>query len=187
MDQKIIQLIAQQVGIQFIQVANTIQLLYEGGTVPFISRYRKERTGSLDEVQIEAVKDAKEKMQELLRRKETILKTIQEQELLTPELQKRIEACFDPTELEDIYLPYKPKRRTRAMIAREKGLEPLAVIIQKQYEPNLEYKAQSFVNEKVESVEEALAGARDIIAEWINENERCTWNCQARISNTELL
>ena len=172
MDQKIIQLIAQQVGIQFIQAANTIQLLDEGGTVPFISRYRKERTGSLDEVQIEAVKDAKEKMQELLKRKETILKTIQEQELLTPELQKRIDDCFDSTELEDIYLPYKPKRRTRAMIAREKGLEPLAVMIQKQYESNLEYKAQLFVNEKVESVEEALAGARDIIAEWINENER---------------
>jgi len=172
MDQKIIQLIAQQVGIQFIQAANTIQLLDEGGTVPFISRYRKERTGSLDEVQIEAVKDAKEKMQELLKRKDTILKTIQEQELLTPELQKRIDDCFDSTELEDIYLPYKPKRRTRAMIAREKGLEPLAVMIQKQYESNLEYKAQSFVNEKVESVEEALAGARDIIAEWINENER---------------
>ena len=172
MDQKIIQLIAQQVGIQFAQVLNTIQLLNEGGTVPFISRYRKERTGSLDEVQIEAIKDAKEKMEELLKRKETILKTIQEQELLTPELKKRIEDCFDPTELEDIYLPYKPKRRTRAMIAREKGLEPLAVIIQKQYESNLEYKAQSFVNEKVESVDEALAGARDIIAEWINENER---------------
>ena len=172
MDQKIIQLIAQQVGIQFIQAANTILLLDEGGTVPFISRYRKERTGSLDEVQIEAVKDAKEKMQELLKRKETILKTIQEQELLTPELQKRIDDCFDSTELEDIYLPYKPKRRTRAMIAREKGLEPLAVMIQKQYESNLEYKAQLFVNEKVESVEEALAGARDIIAEWINENER---------------
>jgi uncharacterized protein len=172
MDQKIIQIVAQQVGIQFIQVSNTIQLFDEGGTVPFISRYRKERTGSLDEVQIEAIKDAKEKIEELLKRKETILKTIQEQELLTPELQKRIEACFDPTELEDIYLPYKPKRRTRAMIAREKGLEPLAVIIQKQYEPNLEHKAQLFVNEKVESVEEALAGARDIIAEWINENER---------------
>ena len=172
MDQKIIQLIAQQVGIQYTQVVNTIQLLNEGGTVPFISRYRKERTGSLDEVQIEAIKDAKEKMEELLKRKETILKTIQEQELLTPELQKRIDDCFDPTELEDIYLPYKPKRRTRAMIAREKGLEPLAVIIQKQYESNLIYKAQSFVNEKVESVEEALAGARDIIAEWINENER---------------
>ncbi len=172
MDQKFIQLIAQQVGIQYIQVVNTIQLLDEGGTVPFISRYRKERTGSLDEVQIEAIKDAKEKMEELLKRKETILKTIQEQDLLTPELQKRIDDCFDSTELEDIYLPYKPKRRTRAMIAREKGLEPLAVIIQKQYESNLKYKAQSFVNDKVDSVEEALAGARDIIAEWINENER---------------
>ena len=172
MDQKIIQLIAQQVGIQYVQVENTIQLLNEGATVPFISRYRKERTGSLDEVQIEAIKDAKEKMEELLKRKETILKTIQDQELLTPDLQKRIEDCFDSTELEDIYLPYKPKRRTRAMIAREKGLEPLASLIMKQIESNLEYKAQSFVNNKVESVEEALAGARDVIAEWINENER---------------
>ena len=172
MDQKIVQLIAQQIGIQLNQVLNTIQLLDEGGTVPFISRYRKERTGSLDEVQIEAIKDAKDRMEELLKRKETILKTIQEQELLTPELKKRIDDCFDLTELEDIYLPYKPKRRTRAMIAREKGLEPLAVIIQKQYESNLQYKAQSFVNDKVESVEEALTGARDIIAEWINENER---------------
>lgn len=172
MDQKIIQLIAQQLVLQFNQVLNTIQLIDEGATVPFISRYRKERTGSLDEVQVEAVKDAKEKMEELLKRKETILKTIQEQDQLTPELQKRIENCFDPTELEDIYLPYKPKRRTRAMIAREKGLEPLAKIIMKQYEHNLESRAQSFVNEKVESLEEALAGARDIIAEWINENER---------------
>ena len=172
MDQKIIQLIAQQLGLQYTQVNNTIQLIDEGATVPFISRYRKERTGSLDEVQVEAVKDAKEKMEELLKRKETILKTIQEQEQLTPELQKRIDNCFDPTELEDIYLPYKPKRRTRAMIAREKGLEPLAKIIMKQYEHNLESRAQSFVNEKVESLEEALAGARDIIAEWINENER---------------
>lgn len=172
MDQKIIQLIAQQLGLQYTQVNNTIQLIDEGATVPFISRYRKERTGSLDEVQVEAVKDAKEKMEELLKRKETILKTIQEQEQLTPELQKRIDNCFDPTELEDIYLPYKPKRRTRAMIAREKGLEPLAKIIMKQYEHNLESRAQSFVNEKVESLEDALAGARDIIAEWINENER---------------
>lgn len=172
MDQKIIQLIAQQLGLQYTQVNNTIQLIDEGATVPFISRYRKERTGSLDEVQVEAVKDAKEKMEELLKRKETILKTIQEQDQLTPELQKRIDNCFDPTELEDIYLPYKPKRRTRAMIAREKGLEPLAKIIMKQYEHNLESRAQSFINDKVESLDEALAGARDIIAEWINENER---------------
>lgn len=172
MDRHIIQLIAQAVGIQEIQAINTIQLLKEGGTVPFISRYRKESTGSLDEVQIESVKDAKEKMEELLKRKETILKTIQEQELLTPDLQKRIEDCFDPTKLEDIYLPYKPKRRTRASIAREKRLEPLAGIIMKQNETDLHRKAHSFVNELVESVDEALAGARDIIAEWINENEK---------------
>jgi uncharacterized protein len=125
MDQKVIQRIAQQLGIPYAQVNNTIQLLTEGATVPFISRYRKERTGSLDEVQVEAVKDAKEKMEELLKRKDTIVNTIQEQGALTPELQKRIDDCFDATELEDIYLPYKPKRRTRAMIAREKGLEPL--------------------------------------------------------------
>jgi uncharacterized protein len=172
MDQKVIQLIAQQLGIQYTQVNNTIQLLDEGATVPFISRYRKERTGSLDEVQVEAVKDAKEKMEELLKRKETIVNTIQEQGLLTPELQKRINECFDPTELEDIYLPYKPKRRTRAMIAREKGLEPLAKIIMKQFEKNLDGRAQSFINDQVESVDDALAGARDIIAEWVNENER---------------
>jgi uncharacterized protein len=172
MDQQIINRIAQQVGIQYVQVVNAIQLLDEGGTVPFISRYRKERTGSLDEVQIEAIKDAKEKMEELLKRRETILKTIQEQKLLTPDLQKRIEDCFDPTELEDIYLPYKPKRRTRAAIAREKGLEPLAEMITKQLESNIERKAVAFINELVESADDALAGARDIIAEWINETEK---------------
>ncbi|HZL11767.1 MAG TPA: Tex family protein [Prolixibacteraceae bacterium] len=172
MDQKIIQLIAQRVGIQLLNVVSTIQLLHEGATVPFISRYRKERTGSLDEVQIECIKDAKEKMEELLKRKETVLKTIQEQELLTPELKTRIEDCFDSTELEDIYLPFKPKRRTRASIAREKGLEPLAKIIMKQLELNIERKAQLFVNKLVESTDEALSGARDIIAEWINENEK---------------
>jgi uncharacterized protein len=172
MDQNIIRLIAQLVAIQETQVNNTINLLNEGATVPFIARYRKERTGSLDEVQIESVKDAKEKMEELLKRKETILKTIQEQDLLTADLQKRIEDCFDPTELEDIYLPYKPKRRTRASIAREKGLEPLAKIIMNQNEPDVERKAHAFVNESVESVDEAFAGARDIISEWINENEK---------------
>jgi len=172
MDRKIIQLIAQQVGIQYLQVENAILLLDEGATVPFISRYRKERTGSLDEVQIESIKDWKEKMEELLKRKETIYNTIQEQDLLTAELQKRIEDCFDPTELEDIYLPYKPKRRTRASIAREKGLEPLAKIIMKQLDPDIQLKAYSFINELVESVDDALGGARDIIAEWINENEK---------------
>lgn len=172
MDQKLIQLIAQLVGVKDIQVNNTIALLNEGATVPFISRYRKERTGSLDEVQIEMIKIERERFEELLKRKETILKTIQEQDLLTPELKKRIEDCFDSVELEDIYLPYKPKRRTRASIAREKGLEPLAKIIMKQSELDIEYRANLFLNEQVESVEDALAGARDIIAEWVNENEK---------------
>lgn len=172
MDQKVIQVISQLVGIKEFQVSNTILLINEGATVPFISRYRKERTGSLDEVQVEAIKVEKERMEDLLKRKETILKTIQEQEALTPELQKRIEHCFDPVELEDIYLPYKPKRRTRAAIAREKGLEPLAKIIMKQAESDLDYRAGRFVSDQVETVEDALAGARDIIAEWINENEK---------------
>lgn len=172
MHQKFIQLISQIVGLEEIKVANTIQLLEEGATVPFISRYRKERTGSLDEVQIEAIMEAKEKMEELLKRKETIFKTIAEQDLLTPDLQKRIEDCFDPIELEDIYLPFKPKRRTRAAIAREKGLEPLAEIIFRQDDRAIERTAHSFVGELVESVEEALSGARDIVAEWINENEK---------------
>ena len=172
MHQKIIRLIAQQVGISEIQTVHTIQLLDDGSTVPFIARYRKESTGSLDEVQIEAIKDAKEKMEELLKRKETILKTIEEQGQLTSDLQKRIEDSFDATELEDIYLPFKPKRRTRAAIAREKGLEPLAKLIMQQNERDIERKAHSFVGEKVESTEEALAGARDIVAEWVNENEK---------------
>jgi protein Tex len=172
MDQKFISLIAQSLGIQGGQVDNTIALLNEGATIPFISRYRKELTGSLDEVVIESIKNEKEKLEELLKRRETVLKTIEEQNLLTPELTNRIENCIDPVELEDIYLPYKPKRRTRAMIAREKGLEPLAEIIVKQNERNIEFKAQSFLNEEVASVDEALTGARDIIAEWINENEK---------------
>ncbi|MEI8112829.1 MAG: Tex family protein [Bacteroidia bacterium] len=172
MDQIHIRLISQLLGIQETQVNNTVLLLNEGATIPFISRYRKERTGSLDEVQVEAIKDEKEKLEELLKRRETILKTIQEQNLLTPELKKRIEDCFDPTELEDIYLPFKPKRRTRAMIAREKGLEPLAQLIIQQNDREIESRAQSFVNDMVNSVDEALSGARDIIAEWINENEK---------------
>ena len=172
MQNQIIRLISQIVGVDEAQTNNTIQLLNEGATVPFIARYRKERTGSLDEVQIEAIKDAKEKMEELMKRKETILKTIQEQNLLTADLQKRIDECFDTNELEDIYLPYKPKRRTRAAIAREKGLEPLAKIILLQNETDIEGKANVFVGELVASIDEALSGARDIVAEWINENEK---------------
>lgn len=172
MHHKFIRIISQIVRLEETKVANTIQLLEEGATVPFIARYRKERTGSLDEVQIEAIREAREKMEELLKRKETILKTIAEQDLLTSHLQKRIEDCFDPIELEDIYLPFKPKRRTRAAIAREKGLEPLAEIIFSQEDRAIERTAHSFVGELVESVEEALSGARDIVAEWINENEK---------------
>ncbi|HLN75004.1 MAG TPA: Tex family protein [Prolixibacteraceae bacterium] len=186
--QNIIRLIAQQVGLNETQTGNTIKLLEEGATVPFIARYRKESTGSLDEVQIESVKSAKESMEELLKRKESILKTIQEQELLTPELKNRIDKCFDSTELEDIYLPYKPKRRTRAAIAKEKGLEPLAKIIMQQNEKDIDNRALAFTGDAVDSTEDALAGARDIIAEWVNENEKAravvrrTFDAEAVIS-----
>ncbi|MGQ7870780.1 Tex family protein [Sunxiuqinia sp. sy24] len=172
MNTQLIQRIAGQFQLPIGQVQNTIKLLDEGATVPFISRYRKEMTGSLDEVQIGDIKDAKARLEELTKRKETILKTIEEQELLTKELKARIENCFDATELEDIYLPYKPKRKTKATIAREKGLEPLAQIIIKQDERDVENRAYAFVKGEVESVDDALAGARDIIAEWVNENEK---------------
>jgi uncharacterized protein len=172
MQNKTIDIIAQNLGVNSTQVFNTIQLFNEGATVPFISRYRKERTGSLDEVQIQLIKEQNDKFTELAKRKETILKTIEEQENLTPDLKSRIDNCFDPVELEDIYLPYKPKRRTKATIAREKGLEPLAKIIMKQMERDPEFRANQFTNNEVSSVEDALAGARDIIAEWVSENER---------------
>lgn len=172
MNQKITEIISQNLGIRENQVLNTISLLVEGATVPFISRYRKERTGSLDEVQVLQIKELNEKFTELEKRKETVLKTIEEQEKLTPELKDRIKNCFDAVELEDIYLPYKPKRRTKATIAREKGLEPLAKMIMKQMERDISFKANSFLNDEVGSVEEALSGARDIIAEWVSENEK---------------
>ncbi len=172
MNSTILNIIALNLGIKQSQVSNTINLLSTGATVPFISRYRKERTGSLDEVQILNIKEQHEKYTELEKRKETVLKTIEEQELLTPELKNRIENCFDAVELEDIYLPYKPKKRTRATIAREKGLEPLAKIMMKQLERSLENRAASFLNDQVKSVDDALAGARDIVAEWISENEK---------------
>ena len=172
MTPELIQYIAGMLGLRPDQVKNTIDLLDDGATVPFISRYRKERTGSLDEVQIGLIKDEKARLEELLKRKDTILKTIEELGLLTAELKNRIVACLDATELEDIYLPYKPKRKTKASLAREKGLEPLAKIIMKQQERELESRVLAFVKGDVESVEEALAGARDIIAEWINENEK---------------
>jgi protein Tex len=126
----------------------------------------------LDEVQVLNIKEQHEKYTELEKRKDTVLKTIEEQEKLTPELKNRIENCFDTVELEDIYLPFKPKKRTKATIAREKGLEPLAKIMMKQLERSIETRAASFLNDQVETVEDALSGARDIIAEWISENEK---------------
>jgi protein Tex len=163
-------LIAQELQIATKQVANTIMLLSEGATIPFISRYRKELTGSLDEVAIGAIKERFDKLQEIEKRKDTILKTIEEQGVLTPELKKRIEDCYNGTELEDIYLPYKPKRKTRATKAKEKGLEPLAHIIMKQMERDVDSRAQAFVNDDVPSLEDAIQGASDIIAEWVSEH-----------------
>jgi Transcriptional accessory protein len=153
------------------QVKNTIDLLEEGATIPFISRYRKERTGSLDEVQIAAIKDWYEKLSELEKRKQTVLNSIEEQGKLTDDLRSRIDKCLSMTELEDIYLPYKPKRRTKAEIAREKGLEPLAKILMRQVDNDVENKALSFVKGDVKDADDALKGARDIMAEWVNENE----------------
>ncbi len=169
---KHVDIIAKELGISNKQVFNTTKLIGEGATVPFISRYRKEQTGSLDEIAISSIRDRLFKLEELAKRKETVLSTIEEQGKLTPELKKRIEECYDPIELEDIYLPYKPKRRTRATIAKEKGLEPLAEIIMKQVERDVDTVAQRFVNDDVPTIEEALSGARDIVAEWVSESER---------------
>lgn len=165
-------MISVALGITEKQIKNTLSLLNEGATIPFISRYRKEVTGGLDEVQIENIKVQNDKLCDLAKRKETIVNTIGEQGKMTPELQKRIDNSWDATELEDIYLPYKPKRKTRAEAARQKGLEPLAVTLLLQRENNLTAKAASFVKGDVKDVDDALKGARDIIAEQVNEDER---------------
>lgn len=164
--------IAEELNIRQKQVSDTIELLDEGATVPFISRYRKEVTGSLDEVQVAEIRDRVQQLRELDKRREAILKSIKEQEKLTPELEQKINAAETMTVLEDLYLPYKPKRRTKATVAREKGLEPLAELIFAQESIQLEEEAQQYVNaeKEVHSVEEALQGARDIMAEWMNEN-----------------
>lgn len=167
-----ISLLTDSLQISAKQIINTIHLLEDGATIPFISRYRKEMTGELDEVQIGTVKDQYDKLLEIERRKDTILKTIEEQGKLTSEIKNRIDACWNTTELEDIYLPYKPKRRTRAEIARESGLEPLAKMIMKQNADDLDYLARPYVKDKVKTVDEALDGASDIIAEWVNESEK---------------
>lgn len=153
-------------------VDNTLELLDSGCTIPFISRYRKERTGGLDEVQITQICELNERMKETAKRKETIIKTISEQGKLTPELEKRINECWEPEVLEDIYMPYKPKRRTRAQMARENGLEPLATIIMLQRDNAPETTARKFINENVKSEEDAIKGTLDIIAENVSEDER---------------
>jgi protein Tex len=167
----ILSIIARQLTLPEKFVNNTIGLLNEGATIPFISRYRKELTGGMNEVQISDIQTIYEQLIELTKRKEFVLKSIADQEKLTPELETRIKQCWNSTEIEDIYLPYKPKRRTRAEIARENGLEPLAKMLMKQQLTDVEKAAVSFVRDKVNSVEQALQGASDIIAEWINESE----------------
>lgn len=172
MDQKYLQQIAGKLNLSIRQVSNIHQLQSEGATIPFMARYRKEATGNLDEVVIGNVVEEIQYFNELDKRKQTVIKTIEEQGRMTPELKKRIEDCFSATELEDIYLPYKPKRKTRATQAIEKGLEPLAKAIFEQKEINVEEEAGRFINEQVKDSKEALQGARDIIAEWISENEQ---------------
>ena len=166
------QLISKQLALPEQGVENTIALLDLGCTIPFIARYRKERTGNLDEVQISQISDLYDKFQELAKRKETILKTIEEQGKLTDELRKRIEECWESARLEDLYLPFRPKRRTRAQTAREQGLEPLATVLMLQRERDPMRAAARFVKGEVRDAEAAIRGAQDIIAEIVSEDER---------------
>ena len=169
--EKIIHILAAELNLPKTRVANVCALLDEGATIPFISRYRKEATGGLDEIAIQSISKRKEALMELEKRKETILSTIEDAGKLTPELKSKIVGCFNATELEDIYLPYKPKLRTRAEIARGKGLEPLARIIMAQHGDDITRTAHRYVNDKVADTDEAINGALDIIAEWVSENE----------------
>ena len=165
-------LISKELALPQTGVANTLELLEEGATIPFIARYRKEKTGGLDEVQIGKINDMNEQLKAIAKRKETIVKTINDLGKMTPDLQQRINNCWNATELEDIYLPYKPKRRTRAQVAREQGLEPLAMTIMMQRERDIRSVAKRFVKGDVKDVEMALKGAQDIIAETVSENEQ---------------
>ncbi|MES2881288.1 MAG: Tex-like N-terminal domain-containing protein, partial [Bacteroidota bacterium] len=171
MEQKYFVQIAAQLSITTKQVESIFNMQADGATIPFMARYRKEVTGNLDEVVIGKVVEEIAYLKELHKRKETIIKTIQEQGKLTADLQKRIDDCFLATALEDIYLPYKPKRKTRATQATEKGLEPLAALLFAQTSFDVDREASKFLNDEVKDVKEALQGARDIIAEWISENE----------------
>lgn len=179
MADKISQLISQELNIPLHQVAGTVGLLNDDNSIPFISRYRKEVTGGLDEIAVQSVETRLNYYNELEKRKATIIKSIEAQEKLTEELSVRILNCWDANTLEDIYLPYKPKRRTRAEVAREKGLEPLAKIIMAQRSDDISRRAQQFLSDAVPDVETAIAGAQDIIAEWISESEAVR-NCVRR-------
>ena len=167
----LINIISKELGLNADKVRNTVELLEGGATVPFIARYRKEATGSMDEVAIGNIKEMHEKLKAIVQRKETIIATIEELGKLTPELKKRIDNCFDAVELEDIYLPYKPKRRTRATMAKERGLEPLADLIMMQQNADIRGRAQGFVCGEVPTPDDAIAGACDIIAERVSEDE----------------
>jgi uncharacterized protein len=187
MNPKHVALISAELSISQKQAENTMTLLAEGSTVPFISRYRKEQTGSLDEVQIGKVEDLKKRYEEVDERRAFIIKTITEQEKMTPELLQKLESSWVLAELEDMYLPYKPKRKTRATVAIEKGLEPLAKLLLEQQENAPEEAAKTFINEQVATADEALKGARDIIAEWINENAELRDKLRKLFTHTAVL
>ena len=161
---------AKEMGLKSWQVKAVLKLLQEGATLPFIARYRKEATGNLDELQVGEIKDRAEKAEALEKRREFVLAQIEELGKLTPELRKQILEAIDMQTLEDLYLPYKARRKTRADIAREKGLEPLARLIYDQRDPRAMHKVRDFVGDAVATEDDALQGARDIIAEWINED-----------------
>ena len=180
-------LIAERLGLREKNVEGTLSLLDDGATIPFIARYRKERTGALDEVQIAAISEQNDRLKEIQKRKETVTKTITELGKMTPELEARIAACWDATELEDIYLPYKPKRRTRAQVAREQGLEPLATLLLLQREANPEAAAQRFVSGDVPDTAAALKGAQDIIAEMVSEDERARQSVRGSFRRTAVI
>lgn len=180
-------LIAQSLNLSNEAVGNTLSLLEEGCTIPFISRYRKERTGALDEVQIAAISNENERLKEIQKRKETVIKTITDQGKMTAELQKRIEQCWDSMELEDIYLPFKPRRRTRAQVAREQGLEPLAQILLLQRVRDPEHAAQAFVKGDIKDTEMAIRGAQDIIAETVSEDERSRQQLRGAYRRTAII
>jgi len=174
MSEKYFKKISEEIKVKASQVAATVELIDGGSTVPFISRYRKEVTGSLDEVAVTSIRDRITQLRELDKRRETVLQTIKEQGKLTEALKKKILDAETMTVLEDLYLPYKPKKRTRATIAKEKGLEPLAKLIFEQKGIDVQEEAKKYVDKKkkVESIEAAIAGAKDIIAEWVNEDAK---------------